>query len=125
MNMRETIAQDMQSILSNPKEFGLPLELVGPDGVEQTGLYGFITYARVNVTETGNEVMVRKPVVTVSKRDLNRIPLSTDFGKWICRIPDRPYTTESLTTYVVEQVLAGGDSFDFVQLHLTAAEQTP
>ena len=123
MGLRETIANDVQDVLSNSDEFGLSVELTGPDGVEQTGLVGFVVYAKTRVDEQGMETVVRNPVVTLSKRDLTTIPLETDTPRWAYRIPDSPGSI-TLTQYLVERVFTGGDSFDFIQLHLTKMRQS-
>lgn len=124
MNLREEIEDGLATTLEDPDGFGLPVVLIDPDGVEYDGLYGQVVYDTMITDEAGNEVVVRRPVVTLRRSSLVRIPLDTD-SLWGCRIPERPSLTADLETFVVEQPAEDGESIGFISLRLTKAEQSP
>jgi hypothetical protein len=121
-NIRE-LAESSLSI-SLEGAFGLPVELVDPDGVEYTGIEGQVLFNRVEVTPEGAEMLVREPVAVVRKSSLTRVPLDTDSPKWACRVPLTPSRTAPLVSHIVERPVEGGDSIGFIRLYLRRADQS-
>lgn len=122
MNLRAQAEADLAVSLEDITGFGLPVELITPDG-EVIEAVGQVLYDSTITNEMGLETIVHKPVVTLRRSSLSRIPLSTDRPRWACRIPGTPSPDADLVTYIVETPTEGGGSIGFIRLYLTRAEQ--
>jgi hypothetical protein len=97
--------------------------LISPDG-EVIVAYGQILYDSVATDEVGIQTIVHKPVVTLRRSSLSRIPLNTDRPRWGCKIALSPVEDAPLVQFIVETPHEGGGSLGFVRLYLTRAEQS-
>ena len=129
MSLRETIELDLRTTLEG--DFGLPVILVSPSGTsitksiaDGTVLMGQILYDTfVESLETGAQMVVHKPVVTLRRSALAAIP-NPEFEKWGCKIPTTPSSTAATTTFIIERVAEDGGSIGFIRLYLTKAVQS-
>ncbi len=126
VNLRKEIEEDLSFTLEG-EDFGLPVELIGPDGLKQS-VTGQVLFDTVRTDpETGQPVLTGNPVVTVRRSSLSPIPGDTPGEVWQVRIPGRPDPDADLVDYVASPVHAntGGASIGFLTLHLQKASQTP
>ena len=81
MNLRTRAENDLKTTLEG--KWGFPVVLVDPDGNEQTksaneptkDLMGQILYDHRTIdADSGMEILVNTPVITLRKSSLNRIP---------------------------------------------------
>lgn len=133
VNLREKAEQDLGKTLEG--EFFLPVVLTDPDGVQHdtnqnTGdpLGGQILYDIVRENPdsiTGERLVINKPVVTLRRSSLARVPLAGE--KWLVRIPVDPSTTATLADFMIDQSRPpeGGRSIGFIRLYLMRAVQKP
>lgn len=130
MNLREQVESDLADTLENPDHWGLPVELIDPDGNIQTksvndpdqDLSGQILYDTTVVNpETGLEMIVAKPVVTLRRSSLSRIPAAGE--KWMIRIPETPDPTAAKVLHRIEQAPEDGKSIGFIRLYLVRATE--
>jgi hypothetical protein len=127
--LREIIESDLATTLEG--DFGLPVVLIGPDGVTydtsfndpSTPLLGQILYdTRVDIPETGQEIIVHKPVVTLRRTSLERIPISGE--KWIVKIPIVPQFDAPKVSFSLENPTEDGGAIGFIRLYLMELEQS-
>lgn len=134
-NLRERAEQDLGTTLEG--QFGLPVELTGPDGIEYKTsanspdpqnplpLMGQVLYTTVRVSpETGEEVVTALPIIVLRRSSLARIP--EDGEKWHVKFPKDLSLTATLANYVLTSSRAteGGRSIGFIRLYPTKAEQS-
>ena len=131
VHLRETIEADLEVTLES--DFGLPVVLIDPVGNKQTTkkdstdpLVGKIIYdSREENADTGMEVIVHKPVVTLRRSSLDRIPLPEE--PWIVKIPTVPqYITDEtqMTSFSLEMPTEDGGSIGFIRLYLMELVQS-
>lgn len=129
MNLREQVESDLSFTLEGL--WGLPVELIDPDGNEITltvsgaPLVGQILYDVVKINpETGEEMIVNKPVVTLRRSSLSRVPEPGE--KWFVRIPTSPSTTATKEDFIIDQTRPpeGGASIGFIRLYLRRAKES-
>lgn len=128
MGLRAEIEADLVDTLEG--DFGLPVELISPDGVRYTTsandptqtLVGQILYDSVSQDADGNTMIDARPVVTLRRSSLARIPL--DGERWSVRIPVDPTAGATIGTFLLERAPEGGRSIGFIRLYLRAAEQS-
>lgn len=130
MNLRERVESDLSLSLEGP--WGLPVTLMSPDGVLQTlkkdttlPLRGQILYDTVAMNpETGEEIVIRMPVVTLRRSSLERIPLAGE--NWIVAIPMTPSESAPLVQHVFSSTRppGGGASVGFIRLYLQQVEES-
>lgn len=122
-NLRELAESYLATTLEDPNYFGLPVVLFDPNGNKQDGIFGQVLY---DTTEqdpiTGAPIIVRKPVVTVRRSTLNRIPITGE--TWAVQIPDTPSLTGTLVTYNLLST-EDGKSLGMVRLYLGDVVQSP
>lgn len=128
---RERVERDLAISLEG--RWGQRVVLISPDGVEQstragdsTPLKGQILYglARLN-PETGEDVVVDTPVVTLRRSSLTRVPLAGE--TWLVKIPPSILHADPTETFVISPVRPpeGGKSIGFIRLYLQQIEQSP
>lgn len=122
-NLRELAESHLAITLEG--DFGLPVNLIGPDGIRYNDLIGQVIFdiRRLN-PETGEEMTVSTPVVTLRRSSLSRIPKAGE--KWIVEIPETPSTTADKKQYIISPTRApeGGASIGFIRLYLQDVEQS-
>jgi hypothetical protein len=100
--------------------------LIDPDGARYDGLRGQVLFDIVRVNpETGEEVTVQTPVVTLRRSTLARIPAPGE--NWIVEIPATPSEAAAKVQHVLSPTRPpeGGASIGFIRLYLQAVEQAP
>lgn len=130
MNIREHIATKGLK-LSIEGNFGLPVELIAPDGTEITKnevgetLKGQILYDSDGIDpETGNLIVVKETTVSLRITALSRVPVPGE--KWAVKIPVNPAFPTVLTQFLIDsdEAITTGQSMGFIKLHLKDAEQS-
>jgi hypothetical protein len=131
-DLRAIIEADTYETLEG--DFGLPVELLNPtDGIRQTNsvnnpteeLMGQIFYETMNMRpETGLDIVVHKPWVSLRRSSLERVPSAEDYDDWIVRIPIRPSRTATKVSHRIHRPPEGGESIGFIRLYLEKIEQS-
>lgn len=136
-NLRERVEEDLGVTLEDPKQWGLPVELTGPDGIEikisanspdpenPLLLYGQVLYNTVRVNpETGEQVVTALPVIVLRRSSLARIP--QDGERWFIKFPKDPSLTAEFADYTLnaDQATEGGRSIGFIRLYPKKAVQS-
>lgn len=128
MNLRVTAEADLYRTLEHANDWGLPVELIAPDGTIQTksanhpteDLKGQVLYDTTVVNpETGLDMVIDKPVVTLRRSSLDRIPAADE--NWMIRIPETPDPTATKTLHKIERAPEQGKAIGFIRLYLTKA----
>ncbi len=134
--LRELAERELGVTLEDPTQFGLPVELTGPDGIEiktsanspdpenPQPLYGQVLYNTVRVNpETGEQMVTALPVISLRRSSLSRIP--EDGESWFIKFPKDPSLTAELANYVLtpDRATEGGRSIGFIRLYPTEAVQ--
>jgi len=130
VNLRVLAESDLYRTLEHSDDWGLPVELIAPDGVEYTksandpteDLKGQVLYDTTIVDpESGLDMIVHKPVVTLRRSSLARIPVAGE--NWMIRIPEIPDPTATKTLHRIERAPEEGKAIGFIRLYLTRAVQ--
>ncbi len=128
-NLRERAEQDLGITLEDPSQWGLPVELTGPDGIEiKTSanspdpqnpllLYGQVLYNTVRTNAEGEQVVTPLPVIVLRRSSLSRIP--QDSERWFIKFPRDPSLTAEYADYTLnaDQATEGGRSIGFIRLY--------
>jgi len=128
-NLRERAEQDLGTTLEDPTQWGLPVELTGPDGIEiKTSanspdpanpelLYGQVLYNTVRANAEGESVVTPLPVIVLRRSSLSRIP--QDGERWFIKFPKDPSLTAELADYTLnaDKATEGGRSIGFIRLY--------
>lgn len=129
MGIRADIEEDLAETLEDSDDYGLPVVLIGPDGVvydtsenDDEDLYGQVLYDHISQDEDGNQIIDNRPVVTLRISSLARVPQNGE--AWAVKIPVSPLADAELQTFVMERAVEGGASIGFVRLYLRKAEQS-
>jgi hypothetical protein len=130
MNLREQAEADLAKSLEG--DFGLPVELITPNAAiintrqaDSSPLVGQVLYNSKDVdVDTGLQIVVNRPVVTLRRSSLSRIPIAGE--KWIVKIPINPSETDTLIPFVLDESRPpeGGQSIGFIKLYLRAIQQS-
>jgi hypothetical protein len=129
MNLREQIEADLEDTLEG--DFGLPVILIAPDGTiydksanqPTEDLMGQILYdTSVLDPDTGIEIIVHKPVITLRRSSLTVVP--QDGEDWAVQIPITPSLTATKETFKLERPVEEGGAIGFIRLYLMRAEQS-
>ena len=130
VNLREQVEQDLGESLEG--EWALPVVLIDPDGVKyETSandatmpLVGQVLYGKREFNpDTGQEVYINTPIVTLRVTSLTRVPANGE--KWVIKIPTSPSTTASLVDFIFQgRPLEGGTSLGFIRIYPQKAAQS-
>ena len=135
VNLRERAESDLKHSLE--KEFALPVVLTDPDGVKYDesqnsadpsnpdALSGQILYSYVAVNpDTGEEVIVNNPVVSLRRSSLLRVPVAGE--TWLFEIPITPSVTADKVPFIMDATRSpeNDDSIGYTRYFLTKAEQS-
>ena len=96
MNLRVTVNNDLEKSMEGLGEWGLPIELSSPDGVEYKtkkgttdALTGQVLHNRVEFNpETGEDMSIDDPLVVLRIDSLDRVPAQNE--NWAVKIPEKP-----------------------------------
>jgi hypothetical protein len=123
VGLRARLEADLEFALEETKLWGIAVELIDPEtGVDQTQsandatklLSGQVLYdTRDFDPQTGADIIVHKPVVTLRRTSLDAIP---ERG-WIVRLPLTPLDGAPLVSYSLERVAEDGGSIGFIRLY--------
>lgn len=123
MNLREQAEAGLALTLEDPEGFGLPVLLTDPDGNETGPYYGQIIYNTYVTDEVGQEVVLKRPIVTLRTSSLARVPLPTEKNRWAVKIPITPSRTANKVTFLLGHPSEDGGSIGFIRLYLTSMVQ--
>lgn len=135
MNLREQMERDLAVTLERPENWGLPVELTGPDGKEYKTsanspdpqnpipLYGQVHRNTVRFSpETGQPLVVGAPTVVLRISSLERVP--ADGENWLIRFPTEPSLTAEMKNFALTSDRATEISaIGFIRLYPVKAEQ--
>lgn len=76
-------------------------------------------------TDTGVDVIMHKPVVTLRRSSLVRIPVQTEKNQWLVSIPITPSQSATKQPYIMDRPSEGGNSIGFIRLYLSQPVQSP
>jgi len=128
-NLRERCEADLKVTLEG--DWKLPVILIDPatgttydksanDPEEDLG--GQVLYdSRIENPETGGEMLVHKPVISIRRSSLAVLPARG----WVCKIPLTPDYDAPKVTFLVERPAEEGRAIGFIRLYLMRAEQSP
>jgi len=129
-NLRQKIEQDLGSSLEGA--WGLPVELIAPDGTrintsqnDGDTLVGQVLYDTIRVNpDTGEEMVVNNPVVTLRRSSLSQVPAPGEI--WGVRIPINPDPEADFEDFLLDKSRPpeGGRSIGFIRLYLRKAVQS-
>lgn len=132
MNLRKQVNEDLEQSLEDISEWGLPVELMAPDGTIQKlkkdtpdKLTGQVLYNRLSFNpDTGEEIMINDPMVTLRLDSLITIPADGEI--WGVSIPVRPDPDAPLVLYALTptKAMKFNRSFGIVTLYLSKVEQS-
>ena len=125
-NLRELSERHLSLTLEGP--WGLPVNLITPEGVRVDDLRGQILYDTVRMNpETGETVVVEDPIVVLRRTTLEsrtRVPLAGE--TWIVEIPIRPEEAADKKQYLISPTRPpeGGRSVGFIRIYLQDLQQS-
>lgn len=137
-NLRERAERDLGVTLEDPKQWGLPVELTGPDGtiyktsanspdpLNPLPLYGQVLRSTTRESLDGaGFIVTNKPAVILRTSSLFRVPESDE--KWFIKFPTEPSLTAELQDYVLSADRAPevNTSIGITLLYPTKAEHKP
>ncbi len=116
---------DLKTIIEG--DFGLPVILVSPDGVEysksfldaEKDLVGKIDRSTFSFNpDNGESVIVQKPVISIRINSLERVP--KDGEKWVVKIPEKNQPTDAKIDYVLcnDKAVEMNTTIGYVKLYL-------
>jgi len=131
MNLRQLAITDLKT--QNITDWSLPIELTDPDGIryntdaetgEQLKAIQILYDYRKFDLESGGEITVNEPVVSVTLTSLSRVPVAGE--RWHIRIPLDPFNPDTLSDFVLTEDRApeGGASLGFIRLYPQKAVQS-
>lgn len=128
MGLRAEIEETLADSLEG--EYGLPVVLTSPDGVRYStsandptsALCGQVLYDTISADADGNTIIEDRPVVTLRRSSLERIPV--DGEVWAVEIPLDPTSDSSTATFLLERAMTGGRSIGYIKLYLRKAAQS-
>jgi len=128
-NLRELAEEDLAVSLEG--DFGLPVILKGPNGFTISTkkgttdpLMGQILYDIVRMNpETGEDMEVNEPVITLRRSSLERIPKPGE--NWFVEIPIEPKVDGEKKSFIISgsRTSDGGGSLGIIRLFLRKVEQ--
>ena len=121
INLRELAEKDLAETLEG--EWSLPVILIGPDGikydktVDGRNLTGQVLYGRREFNpDTGEEIFINTPVVTLRISSLVRVPADTEC--WGVKIPVKPSTTADMDDFIFNgRPSEGGATIGFMRIY--------
>jgi len=128
MNLRAQAEADLIDTLEG--DFGMPVVLISPDGVRYSksandptaDLVGQVLFDTIAQDGDGNQIIDHKPVVTLRRSSLSRVPLAGE--AWAVEIPTGPRVDAPRETYMLEAPSLHGASLGIIRLYLRRAEQS-
>jgi len=127
VGLRTLIESDLAVTLEG--DYGLPVALIAPDGIRDTmtvdgrPLMGQVLFDIVRVSETGDNITINTPVVSLRRSSLRRVPEPGE--SWIVEIPESPLSGAPLVQYAFSATRPpeGGTTIGFIRMYLQHVEQ--
>ena len=122
LNVRALAEADLAHTIEG--EFASVIVLIGPDGAKQT-VQGRVRLCKARIdTETGEQVVVPDPNVTVRRSSLSPVPATGE--SWYAQIPSGPRADSDTTTYRIDTSRApqGGGTLGTLKFPLVRVAQT-
>ncbi len=126
------LAEKMLKTTVEGSKTGVPVVLIGPNGVKidkkkgtEDPLMGMVVYDTSKFDpETGEDIVVGNPVVTLRRSSLSVIPQPGE--KWFVEIPISPEENATREKFLVSpsQAIEGGKTLGVIQLKLTKVVQS-
>ena len=130
--LRALAEADLAATLEGEFGEGMPIVLVAPDGTRQetsandplglADLVGQVLFDTVAQDADGNQIIDHKPVVTLRRSSLSRVPVPSE--TWAVEIPTSPRAGATRETYILERPSQHGASLGLIRLYLRRAEQS-
>ena len=118
--------------MESENDWGLPVVLIDPDGntivtkKDSTDrLSGQVLLNTVEYNpDTGEDIVVNDPVVTLRMASLTRIPENGE--TWVVKIPQTPDPDADLVSYLLspDKAMKFNRSFGFVRMYLQNLDQS-
>ena len=130
MNLRERVESDLSFSLEG--QWGLPVELINPNGEiintsQNNGktLMGQVMFDTLSTNlETGEELIIGNPNISLRLSSLSSYPSQTDYRTWFVKIPTTPSATADLVLHKVSEAPQGGRSIGYITLFLEKVSQS-
>ena len=122
VNLRQLVEEDLSHSIEG--EWGMPVTLISPDGVIYTDLLGqVLNFTQQENPETGEIIVVNKPVIVLRKSSLTRVPLPGE--KWVIQYPESPVSGAAITDGFFSSTRApeNGTDIGFMRMYPTETEQ--
>ncbi len=120
--LRKRQIDDLDRVLSGP-DWGMPIVLISPNTGLVQSVTGRVDYNSKEIDpESGLQLTVEKPIVTVALALLTEVPKPGE--NWAIKIPVSPGSDTPTETYVLELAIENGHSMGFIKLPLTKAGQS-
>lgn len=97
--------------------------LIDPDGAIYSGLKGRVDYDYIRTQPTGEVVVVHKPVITLRRSSLPRVPKSGE--TWFVKMPIAPHAGAPIGNFILDDTQApeGSETLGFVKFFPQQAVQ--
>ena len=132
VNLRVQANKDLERSMESENDWGLPVVLIDPDGntivtkKDSTDrLSGQVLLNTVEYNpDTGEDIVVNDPVVTLRMASLTRIPENGE--TWVVKIPQTPDPDSDLVSYLLspDKAMKFNRSFGFVRMYLQNLDQS-
>lgn len=121
VDLRVLAESDLQYSVEG--EWGATMYLIDPDGVRHT-VVGQLVYSYIKTDpQSGDDVVVQEPVITLRKSTLTRVPVNGE--KWFCQLPDAPPSTDLLNYgLTADRANMGNNSLGIVKLYPKKVKQS-
>jgi hypothetical protein len=123
LNLRKQIEADLSRTLENPNDFGLPVEIIYPDGAIQSNLTGKIVYGWKEIIPDTQQVIVNDaPIVTLRISSMDQEIKNGQ--KLAVRIPKTPDPDAVKITFSTQHgMIEHSRSIGFVKIFLRELDQ--
>jgi hypothetical protein len=121
LNLRAQAEADLAVTLEG--DFGLPVVLVNPNDGSKQELTGQVLYSTTRQDpDTGVEVVVFDPVVTLRRSSITTLPAPNEV--WVVQIPETPDPNADLKSFALQKAPEGGKDLGHIRLYLTEIRQS-
>jgi hypothetical protein len=138
MNLRQLVESNNLWILEDyTSGFGMPVELINPDGETQIYsandpdpanpsvlLAGQVVLHSTVADAEGVPMVSDIPSVTLRRSSLDRIPLRAEKHLWYVKAPEGTDPLGPKTTYLMDEPAEGGEDIGIITLYLIKAKQS-
>jgi len=132
MNLRVQVNKDLELSMEDESLWGLPVVLIGPDGIiydkkkgTTTRLSGQVLYNRQEFDpNTGEELIIPDPIAVLRLASLVRVPQNGE--NWIVKIPIEPDPDAILMDYAISptKAMQFNRTIGFIKIYLSLVVQS-